>query len=363
MKEQLTDRVNFDFIRYANCWEDAEILLEGLSARAGDRILSVASAGDNSFFLLTADPEIVVAVDVNAVQLYLVELKQACFKILDRNEMLSFLGFRDSSSRKEIFLRLKPVLSNEAVEYWEQHLHLIENGVIHQGKFEKYFQLFSKKILPWIHSRKTTARLFLPKTEEEQEKFYAKTWNSWRWRLLFKIFFSKSVMGKRGRDPEFLKEVKVNVSDYIFGKAEKQLNSKLAQHNFILRYNLTGNFGDQLPAYLQEENYGKIKANIDRLFVFKGYAEDACNHFGKFDCMNLSNIFEYLDTETFKKVAGGIVDGCNPGARIAYWNLMVPRKVSELFPAALTYEKTLSEKLSERDKGFFYNKFIVEKVK
>ncbi|MFL5754490.1 MAG: DUF3419 family protein, partial [Bacteroidia bacterium] len=48
MKEQLTERVNFEFIRYANCWEDADVLLEGLAPKNGGRILSIASAGDNS---------------------------------------------------------------------------------------------------------------------------------------------------------------------------------------------------------------------------------------------------------------------------------------------------------------------------
>ena len=94
MSEQdLTQLVNFGIIRYANCWEDADILLEGLSPAKGSKILSIGSAGDNSFSLLTTDPEIVVAVDVNEIQLFLIELKRACFLNLEREETLAFLGF------------------------------------------------------------------------------------------------------------------------------------------------------------------------------------------------------------------------------------------------------------------------------
>ena len=77
--KSLTEAVSFEFIRYANCWEDAELLLSTLGSREGQRILSVGSAGDNSLSLLTTQPEQIVAVDVSQVQLYLIELKKAAF--------------------------------------------------------------------------------------------------------------------------------------------------------------------------------------------------------------------------------------------------------------------------------------------
>ena len=82
MKEQL-ENVAHDFIRYANCWEDAECLKAGLKIKPTDKVLSIGSAGDNSFFLLTENPELLVAVDINRVQLHLIELKKAAFKSLD----------------------------------------------------------------------------------------------------------------------------------------------------------------------------------------------------------------------------------------------------------------------------------------
>jgi len=54
--------VKHDYIRYANCWEDADILLEGLNPEQGAKILSIGSAGDNSFAFLANNPEVVVAV-------------------------------------------------------------------------------------------------------------------------------------------------------------------------------------------------------------------------------------------------------------------------------------------------------------
>ena len=363
MSEKLKDIVAFDIIRYANCWEDADILLQGLQAKPGSSILSIASGGDNSLALLVTNPGKVVAIDISQPQLYLTELKKTAIKYLEYDEMLSFLGFTESASRIAFYEKLKFYLSSEAFEFWERNIALIEKGIIHQGKFEKYFQFFVDNVLPWIHSQKRVEQLLASKSGEEQIIFYDKKWNTWRWKLMFKIFFSKFVMGKWGRAPQFMEEVNVNVGNFIFKKAEQHLKAVGSQQNHILRYNLTGNFGNLLPHYLQPKNFTTIKNNIDKLIIREGFAEDAGKEFGKFHSMNLSNIFEYMGKETFTKTAETLVNMVHSGGRIAYWNLMVPRRLSRVFPEKLLYEKGLSEKLTTLDKGFFYNRFIVDSVK
>lgn len=358
MSGELKKKVDFDLIRYANCWEDADILLEGLAPEKGDKILSIGSAGGNSFSLLLCDPSLVVAVDVNRIQLHLIELKKAVIAQLSHTEALSFLGFQPSNQRKEVFQLLKKELPPEVSAYWELHLEQIEEGIVHQGKFEKYFQFFANKILPWIHSKKTTQALLSPKSKEEQERFYHEKWNTWRWRLLFKIFFSKYVMGKYGRDPEFLKEVTVPVGKTIFEKAENHLKSTGAQSNFMLRYNLTGDFGTLLPHYLRKENFEKIKLNLDKLVILEGYAEEAFRVHGSFHRFNLSNIFEYMNPSLFAATAKDIVAHCEPDGRLAYWNLMVPRELSDVTEVKKLEE--ISKKLSQIDKGFFYKQFNVD---
>jgi S-adenosylmethionine-diacylglycerol 3-amino-3-carboxypropyl transferase len=363
MSNDLKARVNFELIRYANCWEDADILLEGLSPAPGRKLLSIASAGDNSFSLLITNPELMVAVDVNKIQLYLVELKKVAIKKMDREDVLKFLGFRHCGNRGNMFDAIKDELSVAARIYWEKNSHLIANGVIYEGKFENYFKTFSGKILPWIHSKKTIEELFRIKTGEEQERFYHEKWNTRRWRLLFKLFFSKYIMGKFGRDPEFLKEVKVDVSKYIFEKAGKNLQKKAAQQNFFLYFNLTGTFGNFLPHYLREENFETIKSNIDRLVIREGYAQDAISEFGKFHYMNLSNIFEYMNPALFSETAEALIKGTEKGGRLAYWNLMVPRRISEILPGKAMHEQEIAAALAEKDKGFFYSQFIIETIK
>lgn len=358
MSKQLNS-VSHDYIRYANCWEDADILLEGLSLQPGDRILSIGSAGDNSFSLLVNNPEIVVAVDINFVQLNLIELKKAAFKTLNYTDFISFLGFKPCDNRWELFQNVKKELSPELILFWTAKKEEIKGGVIYQGKFERYFQLFHKKILPFIHSKRKIKCLFEEKSEIEQQQFFEKKWNNWRWRMLFKIFFSKSVMGKFGRDPQFLKEVEVPVSTFIIEQAKRHLSSKACQKNYFLYFILTGQFSNYLPHYAREENFLKIKENVGQLSTFYGLAEDVFKQHKGFNKFNLSNIFEYMNPDLFEKVSRDFSENGAVNARYAYWNLMVPRLMSNT-NSSLRLDQKRAKQLSNKDKGFFYGNFIVE---
>ena len=46
-------RARFDRIRYAQVWEDADVLLAALAPRPGATLVLIASAGDNALALLT----------------------------------------------------------------------------------------------------------------------------------------------------------------------------------------------------------------------------------------------------------------------------------------------------------------------
>lgn len=358
MPKQLQN-VAHDYVRYANCWEDADILLEALNIRLNDRVLSIGSAGDNSFSLLVNAPEIVVAVDINAVQLALIALKKAAFQTLMYDEFLEFLGFCDSDSRMQLFTKVKVKLSIEHEKFWIENYRLIESGIIYQGKFEKYFELFRNKVLPLVHSKKTIDALLELKTSEEQQVFYQKHWNTWRWRTLFRLFFSKWFMGKLGRDPAFLKEVDVPVSTFVLSKVQSHLGSIACFDNYFLRFILKGKFGSILPHYARPENFELIKSNIDRLVVFKGLAEDVFQEYSGFHKFNLSNIFEYMDEQVFENVVKELMKNGADDAVYAYWNLMVPRRMSTT-NEGLETDLEQSEFLSEKDKGFFYGKFLID---
>lgn len=359
MSKQL-ENVSFEMIRYANCWEDPFILLEAFKETKGKRFMSIASAGDNTFSLLTLNPDLIVAVDISKTQLFLVELKKVAIKNLEREEYLKFAGFVPCTTREAIFNSFKSQLSEECLVYWIKNISAIQNGIIFEGKFEKFFLFFQKKILPIIHGRKKVAQLFQKKSAEEQKVFFYKKWNTFLWRLMYPAVFNKYIFGKYARDPEFMKHVETTVPKYIKGVAEKHYQTIYCQENPFLWYFLTGNFGNYLPHYVREENYNIIRSQIDKVELHEGLIEDGLKKYANISGFNLSNIFEYMNPELFAEVSSQVVNGAEPGAAIAYWNLMISRRISKIFPDQVIYKEEKSKELEIRDHGNFYKNFIVE---
>src|SRR5262249_55921135 len=102
-------KADFSGIRYAQCWEDADVLVEGLDVQPGDVCLSIASAGDNALALLTRRPARVVALDLSAAQLACVELRVAAYRELTHPELLELIGSRPSTRRPELYRRCRPL--------------------------------------------------------------------------------------------------------------------------------------------------------------------------------------------------------------------------------------------------------------
>lgn len=360
----IEQRARFDLIRYANVWEDAWTLREALRPEPGRRMLSIASAGDNCFVLLAGGAE-VVAADLSPAQIALVDLKRAAIRRLNAAECAAFLGFRRSDTdRRQIYEQLERDLGELSRDFWRERLDQVADGLAHHGKFEGYFALFRERVLPLIHRRKTVLALLEPRDQAGREAFYESTWNNLRWRLLFRVFFSRFVMGRLGRDPEFFRYVEGSVAERILVRSRYALTVLPTDSNPYLEYILTGNFGRALPLYLRPEVYPDIKRNLDRLTLFEGPIDEAARqHRGEgFDGFNLSDIFEYLDEPASMDVYGRLLETARRGARFAYWNMLVPRRLSSAFPGRVRYLEAESKELFAKDLAWFYSAFILEEA-
>lgn len=305
-----------------------------------------------------------VAADLSPAQLALVELKAAIVRRLDLEDALAFLGIEPAEDRVGTFASLADDLSPAARSYWRDQTSALAAGVIHRGRFEGYFRLFRTRVLPWIHRRKTTLRLLEERSADERRAFYASTWDSWRWRLVFRLFFSRFAMGRLGRDPEFFRYVEGSVADRILGRARYALTELETHRNPYLEYILTGNFRHQRPRWLLPDKYSALRRYIDRLTLVHGPIQEAGHRHagGGFDGFNLSDIFEYLDGETSQRIYEALLAVARPGARLAYWNMLVPRSCPEpLRPRVRPLPE--ADDIFARDKAFFYSAFILEEVR
>lgn len=358
----IENRASFDHIRYANCWEDADILCRALQPSPGKRYLSIASGGDNSFALLAEGSE-VIAADLSPAQLALVELKAAAIRRMDRDEVLEFLGVHDSDRRPSVFEMLRPDLPESSRRFWDQNPRLLATGVIHHGRFERYFRLFRTRVLPWIHDRRTIVALMARRDEAARREFYERRWDNLRWRLLFRVFFSRFVMGRMGRDPEFFRYVEGSVADRILERTRYALTVLPTDSNPYLEYILTGNFERALPRYLRPRPFADLKRNLHGLTLVHGTVQDAAARAGgRFDGFNLSDIFEYLDRPSCRSIYGELLQYARLGARLAYWNMLAPRSCPEAHRGRVRSLDEEARRLFAEDRAFFYSAFVLEQV-
>ncbi len=364
MPSEIAGHAEFSGIRYAQCWEDADILLEALDIQPGDVCLSIASGGDNSLAMLSRNPGRVVALDLSGAQLACLELRVAAYRELSHPELLELIGSRPSRRRPELYNRCRTQLSPETRQFWDSHARQIESGIGGAGKFERYFALFRRYLLPLVHGRGRVARLLEGSSLEERQQFYASEWDSWRWRALFRVFFSRLVMGRAGRDPTFFRYVEGNVSERILSRARYALTYLDPSENPYLQWILTGRHLDALPFALRAENFATIRDNLDRLEWQQRSVEDYLQDAGEgaVQRFNLSDIFEYMSLPGYHGLLERLIAAGSVGARLVYWNMLVPRRRPQQMAGHLLSLTRCSESLYAQDKAFFYSDFVVEEI-
>jgi S-adenosylmethionine-diacylglycerol 3-amino-3-carboxypropyl transferase len=350
------------FVRYANVWEDADVLCAALApVGRGGRLLSIASAGDNVLAMLTLDPAEIVAVDISQAQLACLELRLVAFRHLADPELLAFLGVLPSPNRLATYRDLRCALSPPAREFWEAKERDIAVGVIHGGRFERYLRGFRRFLMPLIHPDRTVAALGQPRSPGEQEQFYDRTWDTWRWRCLFRLFFSRAVMGRLGRDPSSFEQVSGPVGARLLARTRRALTALPVRSNPYLAYILTGSYPPEArPRYLRPEHMKTIRARLERVRLVHGDVRERTE--GRYDGFNLSDLFETMSPAEHDQAYSALVDHAHPRARLVYWNMLVHRPCPASQTSRVRALPGLAETLHARASAWFYQALHVDEV-
>ena len=362
MHAEIAGRVDFSAIRYAQCWEDADVLLEGLDIRPGHVCLSIASAGDNVMAMLSRGPDRVIALDLSPAQIACLEIRVAAYRALDHDGLLELMGSRPSSRRETLYRRCRNLLSADAKHFWDARPGEIARGIGGAGKFERYLELFRRRVLPLIHSPERVRQLLRPGSRTERESFYDMQWDSWRWRLIFRVFFSRFLLGRLGRDPSFFDHVERDVADHLLGRVRYAATALQPAGNPYLHWILTGRHGAALPSALRAENFAAIQANLGRLEWRCQSLEGFLNDVGEeaIDRYNLSDIFEYMPPKDYHRLLESLVRCGRDKSRLAYWNLLAARQRPQFMAGRLRPLDDLARRLHSQDKAFFYSAFVLE---
>ncbi len=355
--------VDNDALRYASVWEDAAVLRAGLRITPGDRVLSIAAAGDNVFALLLDDPGEVVAVDLSATQLHVCALKMLALRHLDTDTLHRFCGFADASvrERRAIWRELRPLLSAAARAWFDAHPDVIDGGLVHAGKLEQWFRFFSERVLPLVQRRSTLDGLVDAETLDRQRAIFHEHFDHRLWRLACRVFFSQALM-KRGRDPAFLRFVDdESVGSTMLRRAERALTMHHVRSSLFSAWLFTGGPSTRfLPPWARAEHRAVLVERLDRVRLVQGDLRQVAAREGAvrpFDAMNLSDIFEYMSLADSQATWRTLAAASDVNARLLWWLLLVDRR-----PAAhdaLVVDVDRAAELWRNDAGFFYGGLVV----
>ena len=362
---EISARADMSIIRYAMCWEDADVMLAALDVQPGDVCLSIASGGENSLSLLARRPAKVIAVDLSSAQLACLEIKCAAFGRLEHGEMLELLGARPSTRRNTLYHKLRAELAPATRRFWDARQNQITAGIGSAGKFESYFALFRRYVLPLIHRRRDVEALFEPRSPDARLRFFEEVWANRRWNALLRLFFSRLVMGRLGRDPEFFRYAEGSMADAVLERMRHAMTALDPADNPYLQWIAFGGFPRALPHALRAENFEIIRSHLDRLEWRLVSLESALAEAGDASIarFNLSDIFEYLSEPATASVFEQIARAGQRGGRLAYWNMMAPRSSPLRLRNTLQPLDGQARELFLQNKAAFYGALHIEELK
>lgn len=353
---------------YSQCWEDIAVARAALRIQPGSAVLAIAAAGDNVLAVLQDDPARVLALDVNPAQTAMLQLKLAAIGVLKGPEAVSrFLGTSPSADRSRVYQQLRPALPAEARRFWDSNPASIEAGVIHTGRFERYLSLFRRAVLPLVPGRRIVREMLDVTNLDEQRQIYAERWNSRRWRFLFRLFFSRRLLRRFGRDPAFFENCEIeDIGAHYLARAEHALVDIPIWSNPYVTYILSGGFGpgERSPDYLRPDTQSIVRERLDRIEVRTGSLDDILRLLppGSVDAFYLSDVFELSTPAEHARTLAEVARVGRPGARICYWNNLAARQRPESLKGSLLSDVTESARLHEIDRAFLYSRLVIETV-
>lgn len=364
LSNKIAADLDLEVIRYSQVWEDYTLLEQAYCIREDDRILSVGSAGCNVLALLLHRPQAIIAIDMSLAQIALMELKFTGIKYLSYPEFLSLWGLSQRDSPLSLYRHLEPLLSDTSRDYWQRHQDAITSGLIHVGKLERFFQVMQNQHLAKVWPKTELQKLLdAPSLEAQQEQFRQIVTNEFE--AVFADYFSQSSIAKTGRDPAQFRYVEQDdLGNYFLQRFCYTCNQQWLRHNHYMEYFLTGTYRDLEagPAFLRQSHYHELKGLIDRIQLVNAQLESylATLPPASLSYAAFSDIFEYMSPAASNNLFALLADKIRPGGRIAYWNLLVPRRSPPALSAQWHQLDELGERLIETDRAWFYQSFHVE---
>lgn len=378
LRERLFAMV-FSNLVYPQIWEDPAVDLEALALDQDSRIITIASGGCNVLSYLTAKPEQVTAVDINAAHVALNRLKIAAVQHLpDYETFYSFFGAADTKANVEAFKRyILPHLDPQTAAYWHRR-----HGLRRRRRIRRFARNFYRAGLlgSFIGASHFVARLhgvnprtmLKARTLEEQRHIFdrelAPLFNRRTIRWLVNRPASLYGLGIPPAQYKALAgEMKGGMADVLRQRLERLAcdfplsENYFAWQAFGRRYAPTGN--GSLPPYLDRTNFDAIRSHASRVSInHASLTNYLANSDGEsFDRYVLLDAQDWMRDDDLTGLWHEITRTARPGARVIFRTAaeptILPGRVPEEILSRWNYATESSQMLTQKDRSAIYGGF------
>ena len=355
-----------DRLFFAQVREDPRVELAALRPGPDDEVVVVSSGGCTALSLLAAGAGRVVAVDLNATQNHLVELKTAAAS-LGARDAIAFLGAQPSARRRVTYTSLRDALTAEARRYWDRRASAVDAGVLGVGVSERFIGSVVAALLLAVHPRSRVERLLACRTILEQRALFEREWSTRRWRALFTLLCNRFVL-RNTYPSQFFEHVEnPSFALHFRGLAERAITELPVSSNYFLHQMLAGRYPvgepDGVPPYLSDRGAAVVASSREKLTLVDGSMTTylSARPTGSVNVFALSNICEWMTPPEVDALFREVVRTAAPGARLVYRNFLgwteLPAWCERIVP-----DHDLSERLSREDRSLMQRRVVACRV-
>jgi S-adenosylmethionine-diacylglycerol 3-amino-3-carboxypropyl transferase len=364
-------------IDFYHCWEDIKIIKNALKIKDNDIIFSITSSGCNILNLLLDNPKKIYSVDYNPYQNYLLELKIAAIKNLDYPDFIQLMGLKSSNNNQDIYSSIRENISEKARLFWDKNSYVIKTGLLSVG--EQNIKNLGK-LLRFLKGENVIEDFFSCETIDRQADYFYKYIYGFPWKIslflaynkyLIRLFLCLRILREyyfgRKKSSDYFTYIK-NVyyqKDHL--EKIKNVYSKIPiKNNNFASLILLGYYFDEncYQPYLKEDNYQLLKKRISKIEIrtdsvlnlLKNLSDDTVDKF------SLSNIFDWIDIESFRTTLNEIARVGRKNSKLFYSITRVDRYIPIDFEKIIMDRKSGNELLKE-DRTTLYSGFVVGEIK
>jgi S-adenosylmethionine-diacylglycerol 3-amino-3-carboxypropyl transferase len=329
--QEFFNLIHHNRLVYNACWEDPKIDRQLINLDPTSKLVVITSAGCNVLDYLLDSPEEIHAVDVNDRQNALLELKLALLARGDFHALFSLFGLGGCEDYQKIYHSVRDLLSPPAQEFWDKKINYfsgrgLRKSFYWRGAAGDFAWLFRLILLGKANSGQAAINAFLNSATLEAQKRHYQPLEKGLWSKpvswLIRQPWCLALVGVPKAQINLLSQTHPQgLTGFVQEKLRHVMTRIPISDNYFWRVYLTGSYTKECcPNYLKEENFKKLKSNINKVKLHSCTITDFLkSHPGTYTHFILLDHQDWLachQPQTLAEEWDAIFQNSSPGAKV-----------------------------------------------